>query len=308
MVNYAIETINLTKAYKNQVAVNNVSLKVKYGEIYGLLGRNGAGKTSIMKMLLGLTSITSGAIKLFGNEIKGKEKAIYPRVGSTIETPSFYPNLTGEENLKLLAKLRGTTRKDAVERALQIVLLPCGDKKAFSKYSLGMKQRLGIANALMNDPEVLILDEPTNGLDPIGIAEVRSLIKDLSVREGKTILISSHQLSEIELLVDAIGIIHEGVLLEETSMDAIANINRRHILLEVSDAKKAALVLEEKLKISDFIIHDAQTIKIYDLVTAETQLINRGLLESGVEVSAISIKTGNLEAYFKSVTGGVGVA
>lgn len=307
MTTFAIETKNLTKKYKNQTAVNNVSLRVESGEIYGLLGRNGAGKTSIMKMILGLSAISSGEAHLFGKEIRGNQEELYPRVGSTIETPSFYPHLTGYENLSIFAKLRGTASKDAVKKALKLVDLPIEDKKRFSEYSLGMKQRLGIANALMNDPEILILDEPTNGLDPIGIAEIRTFIKDLSVRLGITILISSHQLSEIEQIVDTIGIIHEGVLLEETSMSDIADANRQHILVEVTDVKKAVLILEEQFNINDYQVSGSNTLKIFDL-TVEPKDINRIFIDANLDISAISINRGNLEDYFKSITGGVGIA
>lgn len=155
---------------------------------------------------------------MFGKNIKGNEKRIYPRIGAIIETPGFYPNLTGTENLEIFAKLRGTSRPNAVKESLEVVGLPYKDKKVFRKYSLGMKQRLGIANAILHDPELLILDEPTNGLDPIGIAEVRKFIRDLCVEREKTVLISSHILSEISLLADDIGIIHNGILLEENSL------------------------------------------------------------------------------------------
>ena len=189
MNKYVIETKQLTKTYGEQTVVNSVNIHVKQGQIYGLLGRNGAGKTTIMKMILGLTDITSGEVDVFGQNIKGREKRVYPRIGAIIETPGFYPNLTGTENLEIFAKLRGTAAPNAVKNALEIVGLPYRDKKLFSKYSLGMKQRLGIANAILHDPELLILDEPTNGLDPIGIAEVRDFIKTLSIERGKTILI-----------------------------------------------------------------------------------------------------------------------
>ena len=185
MSDFVIGTKKLTKIYGEQTAVNSVDIHVKPGRIYGLLGRNGAGKTTIMKMILGLTPITSGEVDVFGQNIKGHEKRIYPRIGAIIETPGFYPNLTGTENLEIFAKLRGTPRPNAVKNALEVVGLPYRDKKLFSKYSLGMKQRLGIANAILHDPELLILDEPTNGLDPIGIAEVRNFIKELSVERGK---------------------------------------------------------------------------------------------------------------------------
>lgn len=225
MNDFVIETKQLTKSYNGQNAVSGVNLHVRRGRIYGLLGRNGAGKTTIMKMILGLTSVSSGQIEVFGQNSKGREKQIYPDIGAMIETPGFYPNLTGTENLEIFAKLRGISDPQAVKRALNVVGLPYKDKKLFGKYSLGMKQRLGIANAIMHDPKLLILDEPTNGLDPIGIAEMRKFIKALSVEQGKTILISSHILSEISLLADDIGIIDYGVLLEESSMSEIRNSN-----------------------------------------------------------------------------------
>ena len=174
-----IETENLTKKYGNQSSVSNLNIHVRQGRIYGLLGRNGAGKTTTMKMLLGLTTPTSGKIKIFGKNIRENEKEILPRIGSLIESPGFYPNLTATENLKIFADLRGLKDSKYIKGALELVNLPYRDKKLFSQYSLGMKQRLAIALAIMHNPELLILDEPINGLDPIGIAEVRSFIKEL---------------------------------------------------------------------------------------------------------------------------------
>ncbi len=218
MNNLIIETKNLTKQYGAQKSVSNLNIHVQKGRIYGLLGRNGAGKTTTMKMLLGLTKPTTGEIKIFGQDIHNNEKKLLPRIGCLIESPGFYPNLTGTENLKIFARLRGIPKKNAVESALDVVGLPNNDKKLFSQYSLGMKQRLAIALAIMHDPQLLILDEPINGLDPIGIAEVRKFIRDLCTERGKTILISSHILSEIALLADDIGIIDHGILLEEESL------------------------------------------------------------------------------------------
>ena len=205
--NYIIETKNLTKQYGSQKSVADLNIHVKRGRIYGLLGRNGAGKTTTMKMLLGLTKPTSGEVKIWGKPLQGNEKKLLPRIGSLIESPGFYPNLTGTENLRIFATLRGVPNNHAIKDALDLVGLPYKDKKLFSQYSLGMKQRLAIALAVMHDPELLILDEPINGLDPIGIAEVRSFIRELCDTRGKTILISSHILSEISLLADDIGII-----------------------------------------------------------------------------------------------------
>ena len=172
--NYIIETKNLTKQYGSQKSVADLNIHVKRGRIYGLLGRNGAGKTTTMKMLLGLTKPTSGEVKIWGKPLQGNEKKLLPRIGSLIESPGFYPNLTGTENLRIFATLRGVPNNHAIKDALDLVGLPYKDKKLFSQYSLGMKQRLAIALAVMHDPELLILDEPINGLDPIGIAEVRS--------------------------------------------------------------------------------------------------------------------------------------
>ena len=225
MESFIIETKQLTKKYKGQLAVNNVNLHIKKGSIYGLLGRNGAGKTTLMKMLLGLTPPTSGTFTLFDQTLTGHEKQLYPRIGALIETPGFYPNLTGTENLEIFARLRNLNASHTVKNALETVGLPFRDKKLFREYSLGMKQRLGLANALLHHPQLLILDEPTNGLDPIGITEIRDFLKTLCKDHGKTLLVSSHILSEIDLLADDIGILDRGVLLEECSIKTLKEKN-----------------------------------------------------------------------------------
>lgn len=307
MNNFVIETKQLIKVYGEQDVVKAVNIHVKKGSIYGLLGRNGAGKTTIMKMILGLTPITSGKVDVFGQDIKGREKQVFPRIGAIIETPGFYPNLTGTENLEIFAKLRGTVGPNAVKNALEVVGLPYKDKKLFSKYSLGMKQRLGIANAILHDPELLILDEPTNGLDPIGIAEVRNFIKELSVERGKTILISSHILSEIALLADDIGIIDHGLLLEENSMKELKKKNRKYILLQVSDVSKAALILEHQFRLVDYSVHDDQTLRIYDTCLDMAE-INKALIVQDIAVISSQVCNDTLEDYFKKITGGEGIA
>ncbi|HCP7078583.1 TPA: ATP-binding cassette domain-containing protein [Clostridioides difficile] len=307
MKNYIIETKNLTKVYGEQTVVNSVNLHIEKGSIYGLLGRNGAGKTTIMKMILGLTDISNGEVSVFNQNIKGNEKKIYPRIGAIIETPGFYPNLTGTENLEIFAMLRGTTFPNAVKNALEVVGLPYKDKKLFGNYSLGMKQRLGIANAILHDPEVLILDEPTNGLDPIGIAEVRDFIKDLSVKKGKTILISSHILSEITLLADTVGIIDKGVLLEENSMEELNKKNRKYIILEVSDVSKAATILEKEFGITNYSVEDNNHIRIYSH-GLDMAKINKSLVMNEISVISSQICNDSLEDYFKKITGGEGIA
>lgn len=307
MKNYIIETKNLTKVYGEQTVVNSVNLHIEKGSIYGLLGRNGAGKTTIMKMILGLTDISNGEVSVFNQNIKGNEKKIHPRIGAIIETPGFYPNLTGTENLEIFAMLRGTAFPNAVKNALEVVGLPYKDKKLFGNYSLGMKQRLGIANAILHDPEVLILDEPTNGLDPIGIAEVRDFIKDLSVKKGKTILISSHILSEITLLADTVGIIDKGVLLEENSMEELNKKNRKYIILEVSDVSKAATILEKEFGITNYSVEDNNHIRIYSH-GLDMAKINKSLVMNEISVISSQICNDSLEDYFKKITGGEGIA
>lgn len=301
-----IETQMLTKRYGSTTVVNNVSIHVKRGRIYGLLGRNGAGKTTTMKMILGLSAISSGEVRLFGESLKKNERKLYPRIGSIIETPGFYPHLTGTENLQIFARIRGTIKQNAVQEVLKTVGLPYDDKKPFSSYSLGMKQRLGIANAILNDPELLILDEPTNGLDPIGIAEVRAFIRSLSEEYGKTILISSHILTEIALLADDIGILHHGNLLEENTMADLEKKNQKYIHIQVTSQSLATQVLERVLHTNNYTAEADNSIRIYDTGIDLVEL-NKALVSVGAGVSTIQICSDNLEDYFKKITGGVGI-
>lgn len=220
-----LDCIDVSKRFGSVTALDRLNLHLEDRRIYGLLGRNGAGKTTLMKMLLGLTPPTSGTFTLFDQTLTGHEKQLYPRIGALIETPGFYPNLTGTENLEIFARLRNLNASHTVKNALETVGLPFRDKKLFREYSLGMKQRLGLANALLHHPQLLILDEPTNGLDPIGIAEIRDFLKTLCKDHGKTLLVSSHILSEIDLLADDIGILDRGVLLEECSIKTLKEKN-----------------------------------------------------------------------------------
>lgn len=307
MSDYIIETKNLTKQYGEQKSVAGLNIHVRKGRIYGLLGRNGAGKTTTMKMLLNLTIPTSGEITIFGKNIQDNKKNILPRVGSLIETPGFYPNLTGTENLKIFAQLRGVSRRDAVQSALNVVGLPYSDKKLFSQYSLGMKQRLAIALAIMHDPELLILDEPINGLDPIGIAEVRSFIRGLCEARGKTVLISSHILSEISLLADDIGIIDHGVLLEEASLAELEEKNGKYIHFAVSDTAQATRILERKFGAKKYRVENDHSLRLYDSKLS-ISLINRAFIENGLEVAEAHTSEDTLEDYFKRITGGEGIA
>ena len=217
-MDYIITTEQLTKKYKSFVAVNDISLHIRKGSIYGFLGPNGAGKSTTMKMLLGLTAPTKGSFTIDGKQFPADRISILKEIGSFIESPSFYANLTGRENLDIIRRILGLPQR-AVGDALELVgLTEFGDRLA-KKYSLGMKQRLGLAGALLGKPPILILDEPTNGLDPSGIHEIRNLIKSLPELYDCTILISSHMLSEIELMANDIGILNHGRMLFEGSLD-----------------------------------------------------------------------------------------
>ena len=215
---YIITTERLTKKYKNFVSVNNVSLHIRKGSIYGFLGPNGAGKSTTMKMLLGLTAPTKGRFVIDGRHFPEDRIDILKEVGSFIEAPSFYANLTGRENLDIIRRILGLP-ETSVDDALELVGLEEFGGRLAKKYSLGMKQRLGLAGALLGRPPVLILDEPTNGLDPSGIHEIRNLVKSLPDLDDCTIMISSHMLSEIELMADDIGILNHGNLLFEGSLE-----------------------------------------------------------------------------------------
>lgn len=213
-----IKTQNLTKSYKDFTAVDSLSLSIKKGSIYGLLGPNGAGKSTTMKMLLGLTKPTDGDFSLFGKSFPKDRSEILSGIGSLIEAPSYYSNLTGAENLEIIRKILSLP-KNSVDEALNFVGLGEFKDRLVKKYSLGMKQRLGLASALLGRPPILILDEPTNGLDPSGMHEMRKLIKELPKQLGCTVLISSHLLSEIELIADDVGILNHGRLLYQGSID-----------------------------------------------------------------------------------------
>ena len=307
MSKYVIETKNLTKQYGTQKSVADLNIHVRQGRIYGLLGRNGAGKTTTMKMLLGLTQPTSGEVTIWGKPLRTNEKKLLPRIGSLIESPGFYPNLTATENLRIFATLRGVPNRNAIKNALDLVGLPYKDKKLFSQYSLGMKQRLAIALAIMHDPELLILDEPINGLDPIGIAEVRSFIRDLCTERGKTILISSHILSEIALLADDIGIIDHGALLEEESLAELEAKSSRHIRFTVSSTTQAARILERNFHETQFIIQDDYKMRLHNLDISVGEIVT-AFVENGLTVSEAYVCEESLEDYFKRVTGGEGIA
>lgn len=301
---YVIETKNLTKKYGSSTVVDNINLHVPKGKIYGLLGRNGAGKTTTMKMMLKLIKVTKGNINLFGEDFRNNN--LYKKIGSIIETPGFYQNLTARDNLNILAKLHGNISKKEVQEALEVVGLHTEEKKNFSNFSLGMKQRLGIAAAIMHNPELLILDEPINGLDPIGISEIRSFLLRLSHEKGVTIFISSHVLSEIEQIADVIGVMINGKLVEEVNILELQDKLKRYIEITVSDTKLAEKVLKYNFSIKNYSIID-NTIYIYDS-TKSISDINRSLVQNDISVTKLNPCKETLEAYFENLIGGGGIA
>lgn len=300
MGEYVIETRNLSKIYSKNTVVNSVDMHVEKGKIYGLLGKNGAGKTTTMCMLLNLISPSSGEILLFGKNPGKYSTEVYSKIGSIIETPGFYENLTAYENLKVLAKLRGNYNPQNINLVLEMVNLENAKSKKFKDFSLGMKQRLGIAAAIMHTPELLILDEPINGLDPIGIKEIRTLLKRLTHEFGITILISSHILSEIENIADVIGFMDDGVLIEEISKEDLFKRLDKFVEFEVSDIDLACEILK-KLELNenyDFVIDRNEGIlRLYSRLELRDRF-NAIFVNSGINVKKVNLCEENLENFF----------
>lgn len=298
---YIIQTNHLTKTIGGKELVKDVGIHVKKGEIYGFLGPNGAGKTTVMKMITNLWKPTQGSIELFGETLTPKSYEVLTRMGSIIEFPIFYDKMTGRENLKLHCEYMGYYSPGCIENALDMLDLTAAADKSVKTYSLGMKERLGIARAILCKPELLILDEPTNGLDPVGMKQIRELLKTLCSEYGVTILISSHILSEIESIADTVGIIHHGRMVKEIGIDEIEEMNLNYIELSVTDSKRAAYVLTEKLGLKNFKIYENGNIRIYDNQIT-TQEISRTLALNDVEMTAIGKQTESLEDYFLKLT------
>ncbi len=296
MTDYVIETKNLTKKYNNTAVVNHINMNVEKGKIYALLGKNGAGKTTTMCMLVNLASKSGGEILLFGNKTSNEA---YKRIGSIIESPGFYENLTAEENLKIISKIRNNYSKEKISEVLKLVSLDNHMNKQYKDYSLGMKQRLAIASAIIHEPDLLILDEPVNGLDPVGIQEIRHLLKKLSRKNNTTILISSHILSEIENLADIIGIMDNGRLITELTREKLHDRLNKNVDFEVSDITRAQLILE-KLGLEedkDYKISEPESIRLYTNLESRSY-INEVFVKNEIKVKKINLCEENLEDFF----------
>lgn len=301
-MSYVIQTNHLTKTIGGKEIVKNVNLHVKKGEIYGFLGPNGAGKTTVMKMIVNLWKPTGGNIELFGENLTPQSYGVLKRMGSMIEFPCFYERLTGRENLELHCEYMGYYHPGSVEGALEMLDLSADADRPVKNYSLGMKERLGIARAILCRPELLILDEPTNGLDPAGMKQVRGLLGSLCSEYGMTIMVSSHILSEIESIADTVGILHRGELVQEVGMKALEEMNAVCIEVSVADTKGASFVLSDKCRMNNFKIVDEGKIRIYE-PEATVQETAKALAAHRIEVTAIGRKAETLEDYFLKITG-----
>ena len=298
---YILKTYKLTKEFKNFSAVKNLNMNIKQGDIYGFLGENGAGKTTTIRMIMGLMKVTSGEIELFSEKDSKQNRNLLQRIGSMIEYPGFYPNLTAGENLEIHRRMMGMQDKNCIIESLKITEIQDVKDKKVKEFSLGMKQRLGIARAMLHHPEFLILDEPTNGLDPSGIKETRELILDLCKTQGITFLISSHILSEIQQMATKIGIIHKGKLLEEIEYEELQRRNRHYINIKVNDDKKASFILEQKLNIKDFVIWEKNNLRVYENLQQASK-INNILVSNDIGIDELCVKVDSLEDYFLRLT------
>lgn len=297
---YAIEVEGLTKSYSRIKVVNNLNIHVPEGKIYGFLGRNGAGKTTTIRMIMGLIRPESGKVSVLGRDACSDRRWASRNIGSIVESPGFYENLSAFDNLEITAEMYGVNKK-GLDRLLEMVQLSGTGRKKVKDYSLGMKQRLGIANAMVHSPKILILDEPANGLDPAGIKDMRIFLRDLSENHGITIMISSHILSEIQQLADYIGIIDHGSLIEEIDAVSINAMDQSELILEVDEVDQTLGVLDDmKLKYN----REKDAIRVFCSKSINS-LLNRNLVSRGINVFNLSSVSLGLEERFISLTGGV---
>ncbi|MDO5094911.1 MAG: ATP-binding cassette domain-containing protein [Peptostreptococcaceae bacterium] len=278
-MDWIVKTQNLSKQIKKRPIISNVNMRIKKGEIYGLLGPNGAGKTTIMKLLLNLIHADQGSIEIFGEMLTPNSVDMFKRISAIIEYPIFYEKLTAQENLFLHCSYMGYYNVEEIETVLRITGLTDIKNKKVKEFSLGMKQRLGIARAILTKPELMILDEPINGLDPLGISEIRSLLKKMNQEYGISIMISSHILNEIEQMADTIGVIKEGHLIEEVAMEKIKESAEEFLEIKVNDARKASYILSEKFAFKNFKTLDEKTIRIYEKVIGHNDFLTRLMSE-----------------------------
>ncbi len=300
-MDYVLKTEGLTKAYAGNFVVDHVNMHVKKGDIYGFIGKNGAGKTTFMRLVAGLAAPMEGNIELFGSRELKKQRL---RIGTLIEQPGLYGTMTAWENMEVMRRNFGITDKNSTEQMLEFVGLSKAGKKKVKNFSLGMKQRLGIAIALYRNPDFLILDEPINGLDPEGIKEMRDLLLKLNEEKQITILISSHILGELSKIATNYGIIKEGALIEEFEADQLESRCRRCQKLIVDNVELGTTILEEKCHITSYDIPEPGTIRVFDGLD-QTWKLNQELVQGGVRLKESYLTGQDLEGYFMGLLGGV---
>lgn len=303
MSNVILKTKNLSKRYKSQLALNKVNLRLEQGRIYGLIGKNGAGKTTLMRMIAGLGFPTEGTIELFGKSSRKEMEAAGKRMGALIEFPGLVSGMTAKENMHLQCLMKGLPNYEVEDELLELVGLAHTGKKKVKNFSLGMKQRLGIATVLIGNPELLMLDEPINGLDPAGVIEIRNLLKKLREYENKTILISSHNLPELYQVATDYIILHNGEIKEIVSHEELEERCKCYISLESTDVHQLTTVLERKLHTDHFKVMPDNSVKLYDLLE-EKERLGQALYDNGVVVTKFAVEETSLEEYFMSVIGG----
>lgn len=304
MNEYVLKTNHLSKKYKSTMALDKVNISIKKGAIYGFIGQNGAGKSTLIRLVCGLAKPTAGSLELFGDTSERALIQTRKRIGTIIEGPALYPNMTAAENLEAHRLLKGIPGKECIEKTLMLVGLQNTGKKKAKNFSLGMKQRLGIAIALLGDPEFLILDEPINGLDPMGVVEIRSLLRKLNEEHDITILISSHILSELHLLATHYGIIHNGKLIEQLSLKELNEKCQQYLHIKVNDPNKAATVLESHFKTTNFEVMPNGSIKMFDPINPPGE-VSQTLVQQGLVIEELMLMGEDLETYFSHRIGGV---
>lgn len=297
MGNYVCELNNIYKTYQNKTILNDINIQLEKGRIYGFIGKNGAGKTTTMRIIAGIAHADSGQISIFGANKRKALEIARRNIGSIIEKPSLFLGMTAKNNLKALCILYGIKSKNRIHEILDLIgLSNTGNKKA-KHFSLGMRQRLGIGMALINEPALLILDEPINGLDPDGIVEIRNLIKKINENSGVTILISSHILSELYLIVDHYILINDGKIVEQLSQQELNEKCQKYVLIRSGDTEIIKKILRDKLKTENFKPMDDGSVRVYDY-TEDVMAVMNAFAGTGIDTNGISAAEDSLEEYF----------
>jgi len=297
-----LKTQNLTKRYGDKAAVDNVSLTIEKGDIFGLVGQNGAGKTTLMRIITSLIRPDSGDIELFGQTSPSGLCIARKRIGCIVETPVLYPNLTAKQNMEYYRIQLGIPDKGVVQKTLELVSLADTGEKKFRDFSLGMKQRLGLALSILNNPDFLILDEPINGIDPMGIIEIRNLLKYFN-EQGITLFISSHILSELSQIATRYAIIHHGRLVKEITQEQLREESKCALAVTVDDAAKAIVILETTLNIRDYKQISGNELRVYEYLDNPAE-ISFQLNKAGVRVASLHEIGDSLEDFYTKIVGG----